>query len=172
MARFVLTDEDKAGKKIADIMSDSRLDANLVGESLGTSQPVDILNRLALMVNGMYVSRERFRQALGEASSEISEFPLIEDENENTDDEETSFETRCEILGELWVEYKNDEEFEDFIQYNDLGLPLAYAISTGINTPTVKSKKFINETWKLFLEKVEVEDSGFDGLDEILILQS
>lgn len=36
----------------------------------------------------------------------------------------TSFEGRCSILGDLWLDYKENKELKDFIQYNDLGLPL------------------------------------------------
>jgi hypothetical protein len=44
----------------------------------------------------------------------------------------TPFETRCKILAELWIDYRKDEEFADFIAYCDLGLPLAYSVSEGI----------------------------------------
>jgi hypothetical protein len=35
----------------------------------------------------------------------------------------TPIETIYEILADLWINYKYDDEFEDFIEYNDLGLP-------------------------------------------------
>lgn len=80
----------------------------------------------------------------------------------------TKFSSRCEILGDLWVAYKGDPEFEDFISYNDLGLPLAYAIATEIVTPTPKAEMFVNETFELLLSGLELSDEGFDSLDDIL----
>jgi hypothetical protein len=80
----------------------------------------------------------------------------------------TSFETRCEILSDLWLNYKADDEFKDFIVYNDLGLPLAYAISEGIVETTPPAENFINETFELLLAGLGIEDDGFDNLDEML----
>jgi hypothetical protein len=80
----------------------------------------------------------------------------------------TSFETRCEILSDLWLNYKADDEFTEFIQYNDLGLPLAYAISEGIVENTPPAENFINETFELLLAGLGIEDEGFENLDEML----
>ena len=80
----------------------------------------------------------------------------------------TSFIAMCNILGELWIEYKNDTEFEDFIQYNDLGLPLAYAISAEIVTPTDKAKLFVEETFTLLLAALNLEDDEYDSLDDLI----
>jgi hypothetical protein len=66
------------------------------------------------------------------------------------------------------VAYKGDPEMEDFITYNDLGLPLAYAIDTDIVQTSVKAEMFINETWEVFLTGLELQDEGFDSLDDIL----
>ena len=88
-----------------------------------------------------------------------------------TDSRTTPFSNRCEILGDLWVAYKGDPEFEDFITYNDLGLPLAYAIATDIVTPTPKAEMFINETFDLLLSGLDLVDEGFDSLDDILGLE-
>jgi hypothetical protein len=80
----------------------------------------------------------------------------------------TSFETRCEILSDLWLNYKADDEFKDFIVYNDLGLPLAYAISEGVVENTPPAENFINETFELLLAGLGIEDEGFENLDEML----
>ena len=48
----------------------------------------------------------------------------------------TPFSSKCEILGELWLKYRADyPDLEDFIEYNDLGLPIAYAIANDIVKP-------------------------------------
>jgi hypothetical protein len=85
-----------------------------------------------------------------------------------TDSTKTPFTKRCEILADLWVAYKGDEEMADFISYNDLGLPLAYAINTEIVPSTVKAELFIDETFELLLSGLELDDEGFDSLEDIL----
>jgi hypothetical protein len=89
-----------------------------------------------------------------------------------TDKTETTFDSKCEILGELWISYKGDPEFSDFIEYNDLGLPLAYAITSGIVEATPKAIMFIDETFELLLSALEIKDEGFESLDELFILRN
>jgi hypothetical protein len=84
----------------------------------------------------------------------------------------TSFENKTVILADLWLNYRNDEEFQDFISYNDMGLPLAYAISEGIVQSTETAEGFINETFDLFLAGVGVDDTGFETLDDVLMAES
>ena len=81
---------------------------------------------------------------------------------------ETSFETKVSILADLWLNYRWDEDFQDYIQFNDIGLPLAYSVSEGLSTPTEKGIAFVVETWRLLLEALNVVDSGFENLDDLL----
>ena len=83
----------------------------------------------------------------------------------------TTFENKCVILGELWLNYRNDEAFEDFIEYNDLGLPLAYSISEGIVMDvTPAAEKYVLETFDVLLSALNIEDEVFENLDELLVL--
>ena len=81
----------------------------------------------------------------------------------------TSFDDRCSILAELWMNYRNDQNFEDFISYNDLGLPLAYLLDNKIVKSTALSVKFINETFDLLLGSLELKDNGYVTLDDIFL---
>lgn len=80
----------------------------------------------------------------------------------------TPFQTRCQILGELWLSYRDSEEYKDFVKYNDLGLPLAYAIAEGIVQPSDTAESFINESWSMLLGGFEIEDEGFESLEQLL----
>ncbi len=80
----------------------------------------------------------------------------------------TTFENKCLILSDVWLNYRNDEQFLDFIEYNDMGLPLAYALSEGIVKGTDLSTTFIEETFGLLLAGLEIEDTGFQSLDDLL----
>jgi hypothetical protein len=80
----------------------------------------------------------------------------------------TTYDNKCFILADLWLNYRTDEQFEDFAEYNDLGLPLAYSIMESIVKSTDVAEGFINETFDLLLAGLEIEDTGFDSLDEML----
>lgn len=81
----------------------------------------------------------------------------------------TEFIHKAEILAELWMDYRNDEEFEDFISYSDLGLPLAYAIANGIvDNPNPIAQGFVEETFRLLLTGLDIQDTGFFSLQELL----
>lgn len=80
----------------------------------------------------------------------------------------TNFEDKALILGQLWINYKGEDEWADFMEYNDLGLPLAFAFAEGIVNHTVTLEQYINETWDLFLEGLGVEDTGFESIEDLL----
>ena len=91
---------------------------------------------------------------------------------------ETSFENKVGILSYLWMNYREDEDWKDFIEYNDLGLPLAYMLDNQVVELTAVDEDdeedysngafFIENTWEMFLSKVGLEDTGFDDIEEIL----
>jgi hypothetical protein len=81
----------------------------------------------------------------------------------------TTFSNKAQILADLWTDYRDDEDFQDFIVYNDLGLPLAYALANGIIEESSLVENFIDETFSLLLLGLEIkEDTGFYTLEEIL----
>ena len=88
--------------------------------------------------------------------------------NYMTNKDTTPFETRCEILADVWLDYKGQPQFEEFISYNDLGLPLAFGIATQIVTATPKAELFVNETFDMFLATIGKTDEGFISLDDVL----
>ena len=79
----------------------------------------------------------------------------------------TDFRNVCEILGKLYSVYKEDEEFKDFIEFNDLGLPLAYFVAENLCEVSDDGARYITETWALFLAGLNLEDSGWSDLDEV-----
>jgi len=73
----------------------------------------------------------------------------------------------CDVLGSLYANYKEEEEFKDFIDFNDLGLPLAYFVSEGLCEVSDDGARYITETWQLFLASMELQDTGWDSLDQL-----
>jgi len=78
------------------------------------------------------------------------------------------FADKAGILGTLWIEFRADEDFSDFIEYNDLGLPMAYMIAEGlVKELTATGESLIDETFNMFCELLEITEEDFDALDEI-----
>ena len=79
-----------------------------------------------------------------------------------------NFENKISILAELWMNYRDDDQIKDFIDYNDLGLPMAYLLMNEIVLPTAQAEMYINETYDLFLAALDVEDIEYESLDEVM----
>ena len=80
----------------------------------------------------------------------------------------TDFSDMCDILGELYSNYKEDKNFKDFIEFNDLGLPLAYLTSENLCEPSDDGVRYITETLELFLAGLKMPDNGFETLEQLL----
>lgn len=80
----------------------------------------------------------------------------------------TDFSNKISILAELWMNYREDDHLDDFMEYNDLGLPMAYLLMNEIVLPSDQSALYIDETFDLLLSALSVEDKGFESLDEVL----
>lgn len=79
----------------------------------------------------------------------------------------TPFSNKTLILADLWLNYRDDENFKDFIEYNDIGLPLSYLLANDIVKTTPVADKFVEETFDLLLSGLELEDTGFELLDDV-----
>ena len=79
----------------------------------------------------------------------------------------TDFTRMCEILGSLYANYKQDDDLKDFIEFNDLGLPLAYFVSEDLCQVSDDGARYITETWQLFLASMDLQDTGWDSLDQM-----
>jgi len=83
----------------------------------------------------------------------------------------TNFSNKVAILADLWINYRDDEEFEDFISYNDLGLPLGYIVNTELATPTDQGTMYINETFDLLCAALELDlEKDYDSLQQMFEL--
>jgi len=86
---------------------------------------------------------------------------------------EVNFADKCGILGQFWYDFKNDETVKPFMEYNDAGMPLAWFIATGVVTPLPMAEEYINETFAMFLDAMEVEEADVvdvDNLDAVLAI--
>jgi len=84
---------------------------------------------------------------------------------ESVDDRDglTSFETMCSILAELWSNYRQDKELQDFV-----GLPLAFLIDASLVDASPIAKDYVVETWQIFLAALGLEnDIEWKSLEQI-----
>lgn len=75
---------------------------------------------------------------------------------------------KIKILSELWMTYREEEAFAEFVDYNDIGLPLAYFIDSEIVAPSPRADLYLSETFDMLLASLELEDTGFEDLDSML----
>jgi hypothetical protein len=78
------------------------------------------------------------------------------------------FSNKISILAELWMNYRDDEQLQDFVEYNDLGLPLAYFLMNELVLPTKQAEVYIEETYNLLVASLGAEDVEYESLDELL----
>lgn len=85
----------------------------------------------------------------------------------------TPLNIRVGILADLWSIYRDVPAWEDFINSQDLGLPLAHMVDNSIiymnrivDTP---AEDLIDETFESLLTGLGIKkDSGFESLDDII----
>jgi hypothetical protein len=71
------------------------------------------------------------------------------------------------IVGQLWIEFRNDEDFSVFMEYNDLGCPMAYMVAEGlIKELSPVGEEMINETFNMFLALLEITEEELSVLDD------
>ena len=80
----------------------------------------------------------------------------------------TDFSNKAGILADLWINFRDQEEFADFIEYNDIGLPLAYYIHTEIVLPTQQAEMYVEETFNLLCAALDLDlDGNYETLNEM-----
>lgn len=72
------------------------------------------------------------------------------------------------ILGQLWIEFRNDEDFEAFMEYNDIGCPMAYMVAEGlVKELSPVGEEMLQETFKMLITLLETTEEELDALPEI-----
>lgn len=86
------------------------------------------------------------------------------------------FETVCGILGELHSNYSDSKDFRSFIEFNDLGLPLAFLTNEGLIVElSDDGRRYVIDTFDMFITSLKVDpDEIMEGmtLDELLEIAS
>jgi len=78
----------------------------------------------------------------------------------------TTFSNKVAILADVYSHHRDNDALAEFVEYNDLGLPLAYLTNEGLTTVTEQGTEYINETFNMLLGSIGTTDLGFNNLDE------
>ena len=74
-----------------------------------------------------------------------------------------TFETKVRILGQFYTEFKDDKELENFFEYNDVGLPLAYFIFLDLAKETKLGEEAVQETFILLLDTLKLDEKVLEN---------
>jgi hypothetical protein len=79
-----------------------------------------------------------------------------------------NFADKSGVLGQLWLEFREDEDFKEFVEYNDIGLPLGYFVAEGlIKETTDLGETYVLETFDMLISLLKISEEEVDRLDEI-----
>jgi len=77
------------------------------------------------------------------------------------------FADKAGIMATLWLEFKEDEDFSAFVDYNEIGLPLAYCQANGlVKETTPLGEQYILETTNMFFDLLEITEAEVDELED------
>lgn len=78
--------------------------------------------------------------------------------------------TKAEILVQFTQDYFNSGEYEEFFDYNDLGIPMSIAITQDMVILTNEGEQLLEETWKdLCLLFDANPDDEYESIDDLIV---
>ena len=78
--------------------------------------------------------------------------------------------TKAEILVQFTQDEFNSGEYEEFFDYNDLGIPLSIAITQDMVILTDSGEQLLEETWKeLCLLFNANPDDEYESIDDLTV---
>ena len=82
---------------------------------------------------------------------------------------ETSLEDKAQIIVEFTQRFFSDFEYGDFFDYNDLGTPLAIAITQDMADLTESGREILEETWTNLCELFDADEtSNYEQIEDLM----
>lgn len=76
--------------------------------------------------------------------------------------------TKAEILVQFTQDEFNSGEYDEFFDYNDLGIPLSIAITQDMVILTDSGEQLLDETWKDLCLLFEANpDNEYESIDDL-----
>jgi hypothetical protein len=76
------------------------------------------------------------------------------------------FADKTGALAQLWIDFREDEDFSAFMEYNDIGVPMAYFISEGLVNPTPLGEQYVEESLDMMFKLLEITEDEIDELED------
>lgn len=77
------------------------------------------------------------------------------------------FADKTGVLAQLWIDFREDENFSAFMDYNDIGVPMAYYIAEGLVNPTPLGEQYVEESIDMMFKLLEVTEAEVDEVFKI-----
>lgn len=73
------------------------------------------------------------------------------------------------VLADLYLNYRDEEQFKEFADYNDIGLPIAHLVHTGLCNMNKEAELYIEETYDLLIAAMGVDpDEVYETIDDMI----
>jgi len=83
----------------------------------------------------------------------------------------SSFDKKLTILSDVYLHYREDDEFKEFADYNDLGLPLAHVCAEDLAQIKPAGVIYIEETYDLLIDAMGLNPNvEYDSIEDMLDL--
>ena len=73
------------------------------------------------------------------------------------------------VLADLYLNYRDEDQFKEFADYNDIGLPIAHLVHTGLCNMNKEAEVYVEETYDLLISAMSVDpDLDYQTIDDML----
>lgn len=73
------------------------------------------------------------------------------------------------VLADLYLNYRDEVQFKEFAEYNDIGLPIAHLVHTGLCNMNKEAEVYVEETYDLLVSAMGVEpDLDYQTIEDML----
>lgn len=77
------------------------------------------------------------------------------------------FADKTGVLAQLWIDFREDDNFSAFMDYNDIGVPMAYYIAEGLVNPTPLGEQYVEESIDMMFKLLEITEAEVDELEDV-----
>ena len=78
--------------------------------------------------------------------------------------------TKAEILVQFTQDHFNSDEYDEFFDYNDLGIPMSIAITQDMVILTDAGEQLLEETWIELCLLFNADPNGeYESIDDLMV---
>ena len=81
----------------------------------------------------------------------------------------TPLSKKIDILSQVFSMTFDNDNYREFFEFNALVLYMCFLLNTGMVTDiTDDGERYVNITWQNLLNSLDLTDTGFDSVDEMI----